>query len=281
MLVTLNEVLLPAQKHKYAIGAFNVYNLETAQAVVKAAENEKSPVIINTSEKAIEYAGLENLAGLLVEMAERASVPVVVHLDHGSDLKIVKQCITAGYSSVMLDASAYKENEKIPLTKELVKTAHKNGVSVEGERDGLAGKEDNVEGKEGLYTNPDTAAIFVQETDIDAFAVSIGNAHGKPLPDEELNFKLLEEIRNKVDIPLVLHGASGTPMDQIETAIHHGVCKINIDTDLRLAFMASVNETLGKQPDLEDPRKLLIEARKAVMQVVEIKIRLFGSSGRA
>lgn len=280
MLVTLNEVLIPAHKGRYAVGAFNVYNLETAQAVVEAAEKEKSPAILQVSEKAIEFAGFNNLTTLLVEMAERAKVPIVVHLDHGTTLKTIKQCIVSGFSSVMIDASVLPENEKIRTTKEIAKFAHKHGVTLEGERDGLAGVEDGIEG-DGRYTKPETATVFVEETDVDAFAVSIGNAHGVPTPDEKLDFNVLKRIANKVNVPLVLHGASGTPPSQIKQAIELGICKINIDTDLRLSFMSAVSHYMLNDPNMKDPRKMLTEVKKAMVEVVVIKIRLFGSSGRA
>ncbi|MDO8513286.1 MAG: class II fructose-bisphosphate aldolase [bacterium] len=279
MLVTINEVLKPAHKAGYAVGAFNVYNLETAQAVIAAAELENSPVIMAVSEKAIEYAGFDNLTALLIEMAERSKVPVVVHLDHGTNLHTVKKCITCGFSSVMFDASTLPENERIRTTKEIAKFTHKHDIMIEGERDGLAGQEDDIEG-EGRYTNPETAAVFVEETNIDAFAVSIGNAHGIPTPDEKLDFPRLEQIAKNVAVPLVLHGASGTPPSQIKQAISLGISKINIDTDLRLSFMATVHDVLINNPELKDPRKMLTEVKKAMTEVVKTKIRLFGSNGR-
>lgn len=280
MLVTLNEVLIPAHKEHYAVGAFNVYDLVTAQAVITAAEKEKSPAILQVSEKAIEFAGFYNLTTLLIEMAERAKVPLVIHLDHGTNLKTIRQCIAGGFSSVMIDASKLPENEKIRTTKEMAKLAHKHGITIEGERDGLAGVEDDIKG-DGRYTKPETAAIFVQEADIDAFAVSIGNAHGVPTPDEKLNFDVLKKVADKVDVPLVLHGASGTPADQIHKAIELGISKINIDTDLRLSYMATVAHVMINEPDLKDPRKLLTEVGRAMSEVVSTKINLFGSNGRA
>jgi ketose-bisphosphate aldolase len=180
----------------------------------------------------------------------------------------------------MFDSSALPENEKITMTKSLADLAHKNGLSIEGERDGLAGKEEDIENKESIYTKPDTAAIFVNETDVDAFAVSIGNAHGRPMPDEKLDFDRLREINKKVDVPLVLHGASGTPANQIQEAIEGGVCKINIDTDLRISFMSQVQRMMLENPDLGEPRELLTEVRKAMYEVVKTKIKLFGSEGK-
>ncbi len=281
MLVTLNEVLIPAHKNGYAVGAFNVYNLETAQSVIAAAEIEKSPVIMQVSEKAIEYAGFDNLTALLVEMAERAKVPVVVHLDHGSNLNTIKKCIAGGFSSVMIDATTLPENEKMRVTKEMARIAHKHNITIEGERDSLAGKEEDIDNLTGKYTNPDTAEIFVHETGIDAFAVSIGNAHGIPVPDEKLEFHILKECSEKIDVPLVLHGASGTPPEQIKEAISLGISKINIDTDLRLSYMSTTAHYFLNDPNMKDPRKMLNEVKKAMTEVVVIKMRMFGSSGRA
>ncbi len=281
MLVSLNEVLIPARKKKYAVGAFNVYNLETAQSVIAAAEQEKSPVIMQLSEKALEYAGIENIISLLTEMAERAKVPVVTHLDHGRNLNTLKKCIALGLSSVMFDCSKLPENEKIKTTKEIAIFARKQGVSIEGERDGLAGREEDIKNDKSRYTKPLVAATFVDETKIDAFAVSIGNAHGVPVEGEELDIKLLKQIYSYVDVPLVLHGASGTPARQIQDCIENGITKINIDTDLRLTFMATVHDVLIRQPDLREPRTLLEEVKKAMTEMVVAKIRLFGSNGRA
>ncbi len=280
MLVTLNEVLSDAQEHGYAVGAFNVYNLESAQAVVQGANDTNSPVIINTSPKAIDYAGLTNLAALLLDMAERAPIPVVVHLDHGKDLNLVKNCVTNGYSSVMFDASGLPEGERIPQTITAANFAHQHRATIEGEQDSIGGKEDYIKGDDKHFTNPDKAAVFVNQTDIDAFAVSIGNIHGPAMPDETLDIDLLKKIRAKVEVPLVLHGASNTPPNLIKEAIAAGICKINIDTELRQHFLSQINHTLVHNRDLLDPRDLLTPARDAMVSVVKAKIQLFGSQGR-
>lgn len=281
MFVTLNEVLRPAKRHGYAVGAFNVYNLETAKTVLQTAVNEQSPVILATSESAIEYAGITNISALLLDMGRRAPIPVVVHLDHGKHEKTVKDCLAYEYTSVMFDASSLPEKEKIIQTRALAQIAHRHDASIEGERDSIGGREDYIKGKENDFSNPQILADFVKQTDIDAVAVSIGNVHGAPLPMETLNIELLEKIREQVSIPLVLHGASGTPAPLIRKAIAAGICKINIDTDLRLAFMEEVRQILSHNHHMTDPRDLLTEAQESIARVVRSKIRLFGSVGRA
>jgi len=280
MLVTLNEVLLEAQDQGYAVGAFNVYNLESAQAVIFGAIATNAPVIINTSPKAIDYAGLMNLAALLLDMAERAPIPVVVHLDHGKDLQLLKECVTNGYSSVMFDASGLPESEKIPQTLTAANFVHQHNITIEGEHDSIGGNEDYLKGEDKHFTDPDKAAVFVDRTDLDAFAVSIGNIHGPALPDETLDIDLLKKIRAKVEVPLVLHGASNTPPKLIKEAIAAGICKINIDTELRQHFLAQIHHTLVHNRDLLDPRDLLFPAREAMVHVVKAKIQLFGCQGR-
>lgn len=280
MLVTLNEVLNDAQENGYAVGAFNVYNLESAQAVIQGALDTNAPVILNTSPKAIDYAGLTNIAALLLDIAERAPIPVVVHLDHGKDLNLLKNCITNGYSSVMFDASGLPEGERIPQTVTAVNFAHQHRASIEGEQDSIGGKEDYVQGDNNNFTDPDQAAKFVDATDLDAFAVSIGNIHGPALPEETLDIDLLKKIRAKVEIPLVLHGASNTPPTLIKEAITAGICKINIDTELRQHFISQIHHTLVHNRDILDPRDLLTPARDAMTKVVKAKIQLFGSQGR-
>lgn len=279
MIVSLNEVLPKAKMHHYAVGAFNVYNLESAQAVIAAAEDLKSPVIMQTSNKALEYGGHENLAMMLVGMAQRASTPVVVHLDHGKDLNIAKRCLELGFSSVMVDFSKLTFSENIERTNEVVKLANKHQASVEAELGRILGNEDGVAGSSDL-TNPDEAEIFVREVAISALAVGIGNAHGAQ-PEKNLNFDLLKTINQKVHIPLVLHGASSIEAGKIAKAISFGVCKINIDTSLRQAFSASVRTFLHANPAVYDPRDIIGVGRNAIKKAVVEHIKMFGSEGGA
>jgi len=281
MFITLNDILPEARHEGFAVGAFNTANLEISQAIIEAAQEEKSPVIIQTSEKAIEYAGLDVLYGMIKAVAAHVDIPVVIHLDHGKTLDLIDQVIETGYTSVMIDASQFPENERLRVTKETVKKARAKGLSVEGERDQLRGKEDDVKGAEGKMSDPEEAKKFVEETSVDAFAVSIGNAHGKPLPDERLDLDLLKKIADAVSVPLTLHGASSTPEDMIKKAISLGIAKINIDTDLRLTFTGALRDVLSNHPEIYDPREELGPAREAVKNMVKEKMRLFGCSGRA
>ncbi len=305
MLVSLKQVLVKADKGGYAVPAFNINNLEITQAVMAAAVKLKSPVILQTSEGAIEYAGLEYLVAM-ARVASSAPVPVVLHLDHGKDLKVIKQAIDSGYTSVMIDASSKSFAENVALTKKVAGWAKKKNVSVEAEIGAIKGIEDlvSVSEKEAFFTDPEEAAKFATATGCDALAVSIGTAHGAFKSKEKivLDIKRLAEINKMVKIPLVLHGASGVPKklvemankygaelggtegipdDQIKLAIKNGVRKINTDTDLRLAFAAGVRQALAEDKKVFDPRKILGPAKKMIQEVAEERIKLFGSAGKA
>jgi fructose-bisphosphate aldolase class II len=305
MLASLKQVLAKAEKHGYAVPAFNINNLEILQAVMDAAVKLKSPVIIQTSEGAIEYAGMEYLKAMAYEAA-KSPVPVVFHLDHGKDLKVIKKAIDSGYTSVMIDASLLPFAENAATTKKVVEWARPKGVSVEAELGAIKGVEDlvSVSEKQAFFTNPDEAEKFVKGTGCDALAVSIGTAHGafKSKGKVELDIKRLKEIDKKVSVPLVLHGASGVPKKyidaankfgaeiegaqgvpdgQIKSAIKAGVRKINTDTDLRLAFAAGVRQALAEDKKAIDPLKILGPAKKMIQEVAEGRIKLFGSIKKA
>jgi len=305
MLVTNRDLLLAAQRNAYAVGAFNIQNLESLLAVVEAAVEEKSPVIVAVTPSAIKYGGIKYLAGLVKTAASESPVPMSLHLDHGEDIETVKKCMEAGFTSVMIDGSHMPFEENIALTRRVVEIAHPRGVSVEGELGRLAGVEEKtVEEREALLTDPIKAEEFVKRTGVDALAVSIGTSHGayKFRGEPQLDFERLKAIRERVDVPLVLHGASsvpawiiekavkygaelagakGIPEDHIRRAISLGITKINIDTDLRLAFTATVREVLANSPKEFDPRKILGPAKDAMKEVVKGKMLLFGSSGKA
>lgn len=281
MLVNAKQILKKAQKGKYAIGQFNTSNLEMTQAIIEAAEKMKAPVIVATSEKALDYAGFEELVSLIKLMATKSRMPIILHLDHGASLDIVKKCIKAGFTSVMMDASKKPFAENIRLTKKVVQLARAKNVSVESELGALAGREDYVVSLKSVMTDPDKAREFVHKTGVDSLAVSIGNIHGIPLPYERLDFARLNEIRKNVKIPLVLHGASSTAPAKIKKAIKLGICKINIDTDLRLAFTNTLRKTLAKNKKLFDPREVLAPSREAITKVVMDKIKVFGSMNKA
>jgi len=280
MLVNLNAVLKNADEEKYAIGGFNITTLESALAIIEAAEEEKSPVILQISEKTIDYMGLDVAFAIAKTLADRSPIPVVIHFDHGRNFVLVEQALKTGFSSVMLDVSKMERDKRIPFVKDFTAHARKFGVSVEAEEDQIGGREDYVEGDRSHFTDPKRAAIFVKETGIDAFAISIGSSHGKPLPHEKLDLDLLTRINKAVPAPLVLHGASSTNEKIIREAISLGVCKINIDTDLRLAFTRELRRTL-KDPDIYDPREELKPSRDEIHEEVRKHIRLFGSDNKA
>jgi fructose-bisphosphate aldolase class II len=279
MLVTLSEVLKVAQQQHFAVGAFNAANLELTEAIISAAEEMHAPVIVQTSEKAIEYAGLDEITALITTRAKNSEIPVVFHLDHGRTHKTIFDALEAGYTSIMFDGSHLPYTENVRWTHEMVKRAHKRGISVEAELGTVGGVEDNVKAEEGL-TDPFLARDFVRETRCDALAIGIGNNHGKPRKDEKLHLDVLAHIRELVTVPLVFHGASGTPEDKIKQAIKLGITKINIDTDLRIAFSEAEREVL-KNKDIYDPRAILGPAKDAVRDVVKKKIALFGSQMKA
>jgi fructose-bisphosphate aldolase class II len=305
LLLTNKELLTSAVAGKYAVGAFNIQNLESLQAVAKAAQEENSPVIVAVTPSTIKYAELSYLTGLVKMTAELADVPMSLHLDHGKDVETAAKCLGEGFTSVMIDGSHLDFEENVAITEKVTEMAHKVEVSVEGELGRLVKVEDSsVEGKKAILTDPEAAREFVERTNVDALAVAIGTSHGayKFVGEPRLDFKRLSEIREKVKIPLVLHAASGVPVDivekatrygaqltgakgvpdmSIQQAIELGIAKINIDTDLRLAFTATIREVLTTMPTEFDPRKILGPAREAMKKVVKDKIRLFASSGKA
>ncbi len=281
-LVTNKEVLDAANEDGYAVGAFNINNMEIVQAIVTTASEMNAPVILAASQGAISYAGIEYLEAIAKTAASKTDTPVTLHLDHGTDFNIILQCIRHGFTSVMIDGSHLPFEENIAITKRVVDVAHPCGVSVEAELGRLVGVEDNisVDEKDSVFTHPDEAARFVEATDVDSLAVAIGSAHGIYKGEPKLDFERLEKIDNKVDIPLVLHGASGIPEDSIIKAVKLGINKINIDTELRLAFRDAVRKVVNES-DVYDPRKICGPARDAIKEVVKYKIGIFGSEGKA
>lgn len=280
MLATLQSVLLKAQRGKYAVGAFNISDLEQLQGVIWAAEEMHSPVIINTSEKALVYGGLQTLGAMVRVMAAGSSIPVVLNLDHGHDVTEAQECLRAGWTGIMFDGSKLSYQENIRKTAAVKTFARKFSVGVEGEIGQVKYKEDLKVSATPVLATPEEAVDFVKRTKVDALAVGIGNSHGLPVPGEHLHFDVLKSIHRAVRVPLVLHGASGTPAASIRKAVSLGICKINIDTDLRLAFTAAVRQALKKSDDF-DPRSYLKPGRIAVYQTVIKKIELFGSKNKA
>jgi fructose-bisphosphate aldolase class II len=308
MLVTSTQLFQKALEGKYAIGAFNVNNLEIIQGIMEGVKEKQSPVILQVSAGAREYAGSKYLRSLIEAAAEiTPEIPIVFHLDHGADFEICKDCIDNGFTSVMIDGSKHDFEENVRLTKQVVDYAHEKGVVVEGELGKLEGMEDDVvvEKGEGSYTNPQQAAEFVEKTGVDSLAVAIGTSHGayKFAADAnpQLDFERCEEIAKLVKIPLVLHGASsvlqnfveeinayggevkgskGVPEEMITEACKHGVAKVNIDTDIRLAMTAATRKNLKENPDNFDVRKFLGAARDAVTEMVKHKIDILGSANK-
>lgn len=280
MLATLQSVLRKAQRGRYAVGAFNVSDLEQIAAVVAAADRLRSPVIINTSEKALTYAGAASLAAVVTGLAKTTRVPVVLNLDHGRETRSVTTCLRLGWTGIMFDGSKLPYERNVRLTAQVKQWSRRRGVGVEGEIGQVKYKEDLAKSATPVLATPAQAVDFVRRTKVDALAVGIGNSHGLPVPGERLHFGLLARIREAVSVPLVLHGASGTSPASIRRAIRLGVCKINIDTDLRLAFTAGVRRVL-RDPQVFDPRAYLTAGREEMQAVVEKKMILFGSRGKA
>lgn len=283
MLVTGKEILDKAHKEGYAVGAFNINNMEILQAIIAAAEEERSPVIIQTSEGAIKYAGIDYLSTMVQLAASKASVPVALHLDHGTTYETIISCIRNGYTSVMIDGSHHPLKENIEATNEIIKIAHAAGVSVEAELGRLGGIEDNisVDEKDARLTHPDEAVEFVKATGVDYLAIAIGTAHGKYKGKPNLDFERLETIKKLLNMPIVLHGASGVGEEDIKKAVSLGINKINIDTDIRVAFTEGITNVIKNKPEEYDPRKICGPAREEMKKVVKAKMQLFGCSGKA
>ncbi|MFA6422241.1 MAG: class II fructose-bisphosphate aldolase [Candidatus Buchananbacteria bacterium] len=285
MLVHINKIVPQARKKKVAIGAFNTSNLEMTLAIARAAVIAKSPIIIQTSESTIKYAGLKTIFAIIKNIAETEakSIPVAIHLDHGKDLDLIKECIAVGYSSVHCDASEFSFEKNISLTKKVVGFAHKRGSWVQGELGGFAGKEGMSasglpKNLDSFFTDPSKVKEYIVKTGIDTLAVSVGTIHGSFKGKEKIHFHLLEQINKLAKIPLVLHGASGTDPEEIKQAIKLGATIINIDTDVRVAFTKALQQTLSSKIIFYDPRKILAPATEAASQEVINKIKLFRSS---
>jgi len=297
-LVTTKKMFEKSMQEEFAIGAFNINNMEIIQGIVDAASEKNSPVILQVSSSAIKYARMPYLMKMVEAAVETTDIPIALHLDHGPDFETCKECVDAGFTSVMIDGSKYDFEENIKLTKKVVEYAHSKGVVVEAELGKLAGIEDdvNVSESDAMYTDPDQAKEFVERTGCDSLAIAIGTSHGayKFKGEAKLRFDILKEIKEKIpNTPIVLHGAStvipelvetcnkyggeipgakGVPNEILKEAGKLGVSKINVDTDLRLAMTANIRKVFGEKPSEFDPRKYLSPARDAVKEVVSFKI---------
>ena len=307
-LVTTKDMFEKSMKEHFAIGAFNVNNMEIIQGIVDAAAEENSPVILQASSSAIKYARIGFLRKMIEAALEENDIPIALHLDHGPDFETCKMCIDHGFSSVMIDGSKYDFEENVALTKKVVEYAHNRGVVVEAELGKLAGIEDevNVAASDAMFTDPDQAKEFVRRTGCDSLAIAIGTSHGayKFKGEAKLRFDILEKVKEKLpNTPIVLHGAStvipelvelcnkyganipgakGVPDEMLHEASLRGVSKINVDTDLRLAMTGAIRKALIENPEVFDPRKYMQPARELIKETVQHKIRdVFGSSNKA
>ncbi len=284
MIVTTKGLYQKARSGGYAIGAFNVSTPEAIHGILEAASELKSPVIIETSSGEMNYMGANIVVDIVKDIAAGLDIPVAIHLDHGPDLNAVKTAISAGYTSVHIDASALDYDSNLAITKEVVKYAHDRGITVEGELGHVGGAsemhDESAKLEASTYTDPDQAMVFVRETGIDLLASSIGNIHGIYENEPNLDFDRLERI-GKIGVPLSLHGGSGIPEDQVKRAISLGITKVNVNTELRAAYSDTLRHELAENPDEIVPYKYLPEEIEAVKKVVLEKIKMFGSAGKA
>jgi len=282
-LVPMTQFLTQAKSERFAVGQFNVITLEFADIIATVAEEERSPVIFGAGEMSIRYMGLDYCVAVAKLAASKVSVPVALHLDHGSSFEVAMKCIQAGFSSVMFDGSKYPLEENIRLTKQVVAAAHAVGVSVEAELGSIGGTEDDhtVDEADAALVKPDEAIYFWNETKVDAMAIAVGSAHGMYKREPKIRTDLIEKVANAIDAPVVLHGGSGIPDEAIRNAIAAGVGKINVNTENLVAYTAAVREFIGSNATETDPRKYQGPAREAMKDVIRSKIRLFGSQNKA
>lgn len=282
-LVSMNEFLPKAKAGKFAVGQFNMNNLEFAQAITDAAIEEKSPFIFGVSEGALKYMGMEYTVAIAKAAAQKSGLPIALHLDHGSSFEVAMACIRAGFSSVMFDGSHHSFEDNIRLTKEVVKAAHAMGVSVEGELGTIGGVEDDISVDEAnaALAKPEEAIRFYEETGVDCLAIAVGTAHGMYKGEVKIHYDIIKAVVAKIPVPVVLHGGSGVPDEMIREAVKAGVGKINVNTENQVACTGAIREVLAKDANVYDPRKYLTPARNAMKEVVKEKIRLFGSSNQA
>lgn len=277
-LVTTKQMLLDAQKGNYAVGAFNVENMEMVMAVMEAAEELKSPVIMQTTPSTVKYAGLDFFLANVKAAAKRASVPVAMHLDHGSSFELAMQAYRTGYTSIMIDGSHESFEGNIAVSKAVADACAASGIPVEAELGKVGGKEDDLDGgDDNPYTDPAQAAEFVKRTGVTSLAVAIGTAHGVYKGEPKLDLDRLSEIRKVVDIPLVLHGTSGVPDETVTECVNRGICKVNYATDLRIAFTEGVKKVFAEDPDVIDPKKYNAAGKECVKEYVKSKMKVVKS----
>ena len=279
--VTTEQMLYKADKEGYAVGAFNVENMEMVMAVIKACEETNAPAILQTTPSTVKYAGLDMYYANVAAAAKRARVPIALHLDHGNSFELAMQALHTGYTSIMIDGSKLVLEENIALSKRVADVCRACGIPVEAELGKVGGKEDDMSCDDPGYTDPDDAVRFVNETGVSSLAVAIGTAHGIYKGEPKLDVERLSEIRKVVSIPLVLHGASGVPDEAVKDCIRRGISKVNFATELRIAFSNGIKEYLAKDPEVFDPKKYCALGSEKVTALVKEKIAVCGSTGKA
>lgn len=282
-LVTTKDMLLDAQGRGYAVGAFNANNLEMAQGIVKAAEEEEAPVIVQISHGAAEYAGIEEMAAIVKVLAAESDIPVALHLDHGMNYTINMLCIRAGFTSLMFDGSKLSIDENITITREIVKAAHAVGVPVEAEIGKVPKSPDEVklEDLPKYMTKPEEAQEFWEKTRVDSLAIAVGSVHKMKVQKAQLDIERIRKIREIIPVPLVLHGASGVTDQAVKEAIKAGICKVNVHTHLAKAFTKEIRSILIEKDNIADIRQYGDQGRRALAKEVKSKIRLLGANGKA
>ena len=280
-LTTTNAMLAAAQKNGYAVAAFNCENMEMIQAIIEAGEEMNAPLIFQTTPSTIRYASAELFAANVTTVAKKSKIPVALHLDHGNSHELVQDALQAGYTSIMIDGSHFPLEENIVFTRKAVELCFKSKIPVEGELGRVGGKEDDIESEDFGYTDPDEAVRFVKETGVSSLAVGVGTAHGIYAKKPMLNHELISILRNKLTVPLVLHGSSGLEDAVVKDCIARGICKVNIATDLRIAYTQAVREFLQDNPGCIDPKKFGTAGREAVKKFTMNCIMMCGCQGRA
>lgn len=280
-LVDSKKMLLDAQKGNYAVGAFNAENMEMVKAIIRAAEELNAPVMIQTTPSTIKYGTLDTFVGMVSAEAKKASVPVCLHLDHGSSFELAMQAIQAGYTSVMIDGSGKDFEGNVEVSKKVADVANAMGIPVEAELGKVGGKEDDLEADADTNTDPQEAKEFVERTGVTSLAIAIGTAHGFYAGTPVLDKERVSEVRKLVDVPLVLHGASGLTDDDVRECVERGMCKVNFATELRAAYTAAVKKLLDEKPETYDPKKFGVVGMEAVTELVKGRMKVLGCDGKA
>lgn len=280
-LVTSKKMLLDAQKGGYAVGAFNVENMEMVKAVIAAAEELHAPVMLQTTPSTVKYGSLETYAAIVAAEAKKAKVPVCLHLDHGNSYELAVAAIEAGYTSVMIDGSHESFEDNVEVTRKVVEAAKAKGIPVEAELGKVGGKEDDLEADADTNTDPQEAKEFVERTGVSSLAIAIGTAHGFYVGTPVLDKARVSDIKNLVSVPLVLHGASGLSEEDVRECVARGMCKVNFATELRAAYTDAVKKLLAEKPETYDPKKLGVVGMEAVKEIVKNRMLMCGCDNKA